>query len=283
MTSIMGVLVVMKVLTTHLNQLAKSKWWLPAFGVFEREVRRFFAVPAQTLFGPLCSALIYFGLFGLSLGKVLDKSPASISAGIAYVVFLIPGIMAMESVNASIQNPMSSIMIAKWSGTIIDILMAPITPFALWMAYICGAFIRVMIVATAVLTAGIICSQQLPSINLIFLLFSSFVCVGIFGSFGIVLGIICKTWDQVGMILSFIIQPLVFFSGVFFSFDFLPPWLQFAKYLNPIFYIVSLFRYSVLQKSDINILVASAVSIIFLCIMFSLANLAIRHKLGVRA
>lgn len=273
----------MKTLTEHLNKSAQIRIWLPAFGVFEREVRRFFAVPVQTLFGPLCSALIYFGLFGLSLGRILDHSSASVSSGIAYVLFLIPGIMAMESVNASIQNPMSSLMIAKWSGTIIDILMAPITPFALWTAYIFGAFIRVSIVVTTVFIAGIICAQQIPYVHLPLLLFSNFICVGIFGSFGIILGIICKTWDQVGIIVSFIVQPLVFFSGVFFSFDFLPSWLQFAKYLNPIFYIVSLFRYSILQKSDINIFVASAVGIVFLCVMFCLANLTIRHKLGVRA
>lgn len=273
----------MKTLTEHLNEPSKIKLWLPAFGVFEREVRRFFAVPAQTLLGPLCSALIYFGLFGLSLGKILDRSPASVSSGVTYVLFLIPGIMAMESVNASIQNPMSSLMISKWSGTIIDILMAPITPLGLWLAYIFGALIRALIVATAVLIAGVICSHNLPHIHLPLLLFSSVICVGIFGSLGIILGIICKTWDQVGMILSFVIQPLIFFSGVFFSFDFLPSWLQFAKYFNPIFYIVSLFRYSVLQKSDMNIFVASIIGIVFLCIMCFLANLAIRYKLGVRA
>lgn len=272
----------MKQLVDYLNNPPVVKAWLPAFGVFEREVRRFFAVPAQTLLGPLGSALIYFGLFGLSLGKVLDQSPSSISAGISYVSFLIPGIMAMETVNASIQNPMSSLMIAKWSGTIVDILMAPLTPFALWSAYIFGAFVRALIVACAVLIAGIICSQNIPHVNVFLLFFSSLICVGIFGSLGIILGIICKSWDQVGMILSFIIQPLVFFSGVFFSFNFLPDWLQFVKYFNPIFYMVSLFRYSVLQKSDMNIYVAAGVAIIFLCAMFTLAQWIIKNKLGVR-
>lgn len=270
-------------LIDHLNRKPISKNWLPAFGFFEREVRRFYSVPAQTLLGPLGSALLYFGLFGLSLGKIMDQTPNQISLGFSYVTFLIPGIMAMEVINASVQNPMSSLMIAKWSGTFIDILMAPLTPFALWISYIAGAFVRSFIVALSVLIAGIICAQFIPNVNLLMMIFSSFVSVGIFASLGVILGIICKSWDQVGMILSFIIQPLVFFSGVFFSFNSFPQWIQFVKYLNPIFYIVSLFRYSILHVADMNIAIAMLVSCLFLLILFVISFYVIQKKLGVRA
>ncbi len=271
----------MKSISEYLNRKPKFKYWLPAVGVFEREVRRFLAVPVQTLLGPLASAFIYFGLFGLSLGKVLEQSEPSLSNGFSYLIFLIPGIMAMETLNSSIQNPTSSFMIAKWSGTIVDLLMAPITPFALWFAYVCGAFVRGLIVATSVFIAGCICTQTILHFNPILLLASIFIGVGIFASLGIVLGIICKTWDQVGIILSFIIQPLIFFSGVFFSFSFLPSWLQFIKYCNPFFYIVSLYRYSILGQADISALLAGGVSLAFFICMFLIAHFVINKKLGV--
>ena len=100
-------------------------------------------------------------------------------------------------------------MIAKWSGTAVDLLMAPLTPFAIWLAYICGAFIRVGIVVTAVYIAGMICTQSFLPFNPILLFLSVFIAVCIFGSVGITLGILCKTWDQAGIIMSFLVQPLV--------------------------------------------------------------------------
>jgi len=270
-------------LSRYLERKPIFKAWLPAFGVFEREVRRFFLVPAQTILGPLASAFIYFGLFGLSFGKVFDDSSTSLSNGVPYILFLIPGIMAMETVTASIQNPLSSIMISKWSGTVVDLLMAPLSSFTLWLAYVFGACVRSFIVAASVFIAGSICAHNVPNVNIPLILAASFLAVAIFSSLGLILGILCKTWDQAGIIMAFVIQPLTFFSGVFFSFEFLPAWLQFVKYLNPVFYIVSMFRYAVLRSSDISIYLSFSMSLCFLCFMFVCAHFAISKKLGIRS
>lgn len=268
----------------YLKNETVGKSWLPAFGVFEREVRRFFAVPAQTIFAPFGSAVIYFGLFGLALGKLIstNKSP-ELTHGFDYIIFLIPGIMAMEVVNAALQNPMSSIMIAKWSGTIIDILMAPLSPWSMWCSYIAGAIIRALIVSLAVLFAGYLCSWTFIFFNPILLIFSIILATGIFGSIGIAAGAVCKSWDQVGVIMSFIIQPLIFFSGVFFSFQTFPEWIQFVRFINPIFYIVSMFRYSILGISDTSPLISFSVSVLFffICSVFSIKVL--KSGFGLRA
>lgn len=248
----------------YLKKDAIGRSWLPAFGVFEREVRRFFAVPAQTILAPFGSSLLYFGLFGIALGKLISTQNNSVlTHGFNYIIFLIPGIMAMEVVNAALQNPMSSIMIAKWSATIVDILMAPLSPFSMWVAYICGALIRSLIVSLAVLVCGFFCAWSFVFFNPMLLIISIILATGIFGSLGIAAGALCKSWDQVGVIMSFIIQPLVFFSGVFFSFNTFPEWIQFVRFLNPIFYIVSMFRYSILGVSDTSPLISFSVSLLF--------------------
>lgn len=272
------------IIQEYLKKDAVGKPWLPGFGVFEREVRRFFAVPAQTILAPFGSAILYFGLFGLALGKLISKNNDQvITHGYDYVVFLIPGIMAMEVVNAGLQNPMSSIMIAKWSGTIVDILMAPLSPFAMWLAYICGAIIRAMIVSLAVLSAGFLCAWTFVPFNPIFLVCALILATGIFGSIGIVVGAICKSWDQVGVLLSFIVQPLVFFSGVFFSFSTFPEWIQFIRYFNPIFYIVSMFRYSVLGISDTSPLISFSVSLLFFIITSIFSVKVLKSGFGLRS
>ena len=268
----------------YLKRDAVGKAWLPGFGVFEREVRRFFAVPAQTIFAPFGSALIYFGLFGLALGKLISTNHnPTLTHGFEYIVFLIPGIMAMEVVNAALQNPMSSIMIAKWSGTIVDVLMAPLSPFSMWCSYISGAIIRAIIVSLAVLASGFLCSWNFLSFNPFLLLFSIILATGIFGSIGIAAGAVCKSWDQVGVIMSFIVQPLVFFSGVFFSFNSFPEWIQFIRFLNPIFYIVSMFRFSVLGISDTSPMIAFSVSILFFIVSSLFSVNVLKSGFGLRA
>jgi ABC-2 type transport system permease protein len=270
-------------ISEYLKKKPVAKSWLPGFGVFEREVRRFFAVPAQTIFAPFGSALIYFALFGLALGKLLSQSSnSSLTHGYDYIIFLIPGIIAMEVVNAALQNPMSSIMIAKWSGTIVDMLMAPLSPFAMWLAYISGAIIRAFIVSLSVMSAGFLCSWEFVFFNPILLLISIVLATGIFGSLGIAAGAICKSWDQIGVIMSFIVQPLIFFSGVFFSFQTFPEWIQFVRYLNPIFYIVSMFRYSVLHVSDISALSAFSISFVFFIIASLISIKILKSGFGLR-
>lgn len=266
-------------LKEQMQKKAIWKFYLPSYGIFEREVRRFFAVPAQTIFAPLGSALIYFALFGFALGKFIHSG---VTHGFSYIIFLIPGIIAMEIVNASFQNPISSIMVAKWTGTLIDILMSPVSPLGLWLAYIGGAFIRSLIVAFSVFLAGSLCAWEFVPVNWFLFIFALVTSVGIFAGFGVIIGSFVKTWEQVGIVVSFILQPLTFFSGVFFSFESFPNWLQTIKYFNPIFYIVSMFRYSILGYSDALPLVSFGVSILFLIITFLLSVWALKRGFGLR-
>ena len=258
------------------------KFYLPSFGIFEREVRRFFAVPGQTIFTPLGSALIYFVLFGFSLGKFIQNGGETFTHGFSYIVFLIPGIMAMETLNAAFQNPISSIMVGRWTGTLVDVLMSPVSPVGLWFAYVCGALVRALLVATCVFLAGSLCAWQLIHVNWFLLILALILNVGVFAGFGVIIGSIAKTWEQMGIVTSFILTPLTFFSGVFFSFSSFPSWVQIVKYFNPIFYIVSMFRYAFLGYSDINPYVSFGASALFLIVTFLLALFFLKKGFGLR-
>lgn len=258
------------------------KFYLPSFGIFEREVRRFFAVPAQTILAPLGSALIYFVLFGLSLGHLIQSNDNHFTHGLPYLIFLIPGIMAMETLNAAFQNPVSSIMISKWTGNLVDVITSPVTPIGLWLGYVGAAFIRSLLVGISVFIAGSLCAWQLIDVNWLWLIIAIFLNVGVFAGFGVIMGSIAKTWEQMGIVTSFILQPLTFFSGVFFSFDSFPHWAQLIKYFNPIFYIVSMFRYAVVGYSDTTPLISFGVSFLFVVLTFILSLFLLKKGFGLR-
>lgn len=256
---------------------------LPALAVFEREVRRFFNVPVQTLAGPIGSSLLYFAIFSFSIGRMASGANApDLTHGTDYVQFLIPGIMAMEVVNAAFQNPVSSLLIAKWTGTIVDQLMAPLSPIATWFAYMGGALVRALLVATAAYVAGAIFSQNLPMQNFSLLLLSVFLTTVLFASLGVIAGVVCKSFDQVGMIGTFIIQPLVFLSGVFFSFQSLPESLHWLPFVNPIFFIVNMFRRAVIGVGDIDALTAFCVTGGFALVLSIFALGVLRRGTGLR-
>ena len=261
------------------------KTYLPGFAVFEREVRRFFKVPSQTIFAPLGSSLLYFAIFQYSIGKLADAAGpmgSSISQGLPYLAFFIPGIMAMESINAALQNPMSSIMISKWTGTIVDQLMAPLNPFAMWLAYVTGAFVRASIVVMMAYVAGSLFLQD-TLMHQPFALLGGLLCsAGIFGSVGISAGVLCKDFDQITLITSFVLQPLIFLSGVFFSFAELPASISWLPYLNPIFYLVNLYRFGVSGVSETSPLLCFAVCLAFVAVAAFFSIRTIKYGKGMR-
>lgn len=256
---------------------------LPGWAVFEREVRRFFAVPVQTIAGPIGSSLLYFIIFHFSIGKLAaETGQTQISHGINYVSFLIPGIMAMEVINASFQNPVSSLMISKWGGTIADQLMAPLSPLATWMAYIGGALVRALIVSFAAFMAGSLFSGVFTLNHPFLFLLAVTLTTAIFSGLGILAGVVCRSFDQIGMIGTFVIQPLVFLGGVFFSFQNLPESLKWLPFFNPIFYIVNMFRQSILGVGDAGILMSFSISALFAAGMGCAALVVLRRGIGMR-
>jgi ABC-2 type transport system permease protein len=235
---------------------------LPGEGVFEREIRRFFSVPIQTIAGPLGNSLLFYAIFSITFGSK-PGGANELSLGHSFVSFLIPGLMSMEIINGAFQNPVSSLMIAKWTGTIVEQIMAPLSPFATWLAYVCGAAVRCLIVGLASYIVGSLFAGEIIMVNFPMALLCLLLTAVMFASIGIIAGVKCRDFDQISLIGTFVIQPLVFMSGVFFSFQGIAPSLAWLPRLNPIFYIVNFMRQSLLGVGDVSLLTAGLVTTSF--------------------
>ena len=225
--------------------------------LFKKEVYRFLKVGIQTIIGPAISSLLFLAIFTLALGRSIN----SIN-GVALAHFIAPGLIMMTMLQNSFANSASSIGQAKFQGNIVDILMAPLGDLELTIGYIGGSIARGLICGI-VTTFGIVLFMPLQIHSFSTLIFYSFMGCLMMGSLGTMVGIWADKWDQQQGVTNFIVLPLTFLSGTFYSISRLPEfWQNFAKF-NPFFYNIDGFRYSFIGKSD-GSLIIGATSIIII-------------------
>ena len=225
--------------------------------LFKKEVYRFLKVGIQTVIGPAISSLLFLAIFTLALGRSIN----SIN-GVALAHFIAPGLIMMTMLQNSFANSASSIGQAKFQGNIVDILMAPLGDLELTIGYIGGSIARGLICGI-VTTFGILLFLPLQIHSFSTLIFYSFMGCLMMGSLGTMVGIWADKWDQQQGVTNFIVLPLTFLSGTFYSISRLPEfWQNFAKF-NPFFYNIDGFRYSFIGQSDSSLIVG-AISIIII-------------------
>ena len=224
--------------------------------LFKKEVYRFLKVGIQTVIGPAISSLLFLAIFTLALGRSVN----SIN-GVALAHFIAPGLIMMTMLQNSFANSASSIGQAKFQGNIVDILMAPLGDLELTIGYIGGSIARGLI--CGIVTAfGILLFLPLQIYSFSTLIFYSFMGCLMMGSLGTMVGIWADKWDQQQGITNFVVLPLTFLSGTFYSISRLPEfWQNFAKF-NPFFYNIDGFRYSFIGKSDSSLIIGATSIII---------------------
>ncbi len=231
--------------TTSMGTRRFGRWnWLGTWTLAEREVRRFMAVWAQTLAAPLITAGLFLAVFALAIGPT--RGPVM---GVPFLHFLAPGILMMTVIQNAFANTSSSIVSAKVQGNIVDTLMPPLSAVELVMGYVAGGVARGLFVALAIalvmmLVLGI--EIQHPFWGLIFVLLGS----ALMAELGIVAAIFANKFDQMAAVTNFIITPLSFLSGTFYSIERLPQWLQTLTHMNPVFYLIDGVRHGVIGTSD---------------------------------
>ncbi|MCK0169234.1 ABC transporter permease [Jannaschia sp. S6380] len=218
--------------------------WLGLQTLILRETRRFIAVWTQTLLAPLATAALFLLVFSLAVGTRRGDV-----MGVPFVHFLAPGILMMTVIQNSFANVSSSIVISKVQGNIVDTLMPPLSATELVVGYLAGGILRGMMVAVA------IAALMFPFIGLgIHNPVAALVWVALGGAFlgalGIVAGVFANKFDQMAAITNFIVTPLSFLSGTFYSIEGLPPLMQALSHANPVFYLIDGLRHSVLGVSD---------------------------------
>jgi ABC-2 type transport system permease protein len=215
--------------------------------LWRREVNRFMKIKKQTLGAPLLETFLYISVFGAALGSRIDKLH-----GIDYVVFVIPGLIMMAWSINSFTNNSSSILQQKFQGAIQDQLSSPASPLELLLAFSLGGFMRGLIVALLTFVASSFL-VDLPVDHILVLVPSLFLVGFFFSQLGVLIGVRAEQFDDVAFAQTFVLQPLIFLGGVFYSASLLPEPFQTLTHFNPIFYMINLVRYGFVGFSEVSI------------------------------
>lgn len=212
--------------------------------LFYKETRRFSVVILQTLVAPVITALLYLFIFA----HVMRDRPTGF-AGVSYAAFLVPGLMMMSMLQNAFANTSSSLIFSKVTGSLVFALLAPLSAFEFFAAYVGAAVVRAMLVGAGVYVAAL-AYVGVPVMHPGWLLLFGLVGSVTLGALGLLVGLWADKFDQVASFQNFVILPLSFLSGVFYSVQTLPPAWRLASHFNPFFYLIDGFRYGFFGVSD---------------------------------
>ena len=234
------------------------------FAIYHFEMSRMFRTVSQSIASPVLSTALYFIVFGSAIGAKIGNID-----GVNYTSFLVPGLIMLTILNQSVSNASFGIYFPKFSGTIYEILSAPISPIEITCGYVLAAASKSVLVGLIILiTSAFFIEITIlhPFWMLLFLILMSIT----FSLFGFIIGIWANDFQKIQLITSFILTPLTFLGGSFYSISMLPDFWQKLSYVNPIVYLISSFRWSFYGNSDVNVVVSISATFFFLvlCMVF---------------
>jgi ABC-2 type transport system permease protein len=211
-----------------------------------KELLRFWKVGFQTVFAPMLSTLLYLMIFSHTLEEHVQAYP-----GVTYTVFLIPGLVIMAMLQNAFANSSSSLIQSKVSGNLVFILLSPLSYQEIFMAYVLASVARGLAVGLGVYMVTLV-FFELPLYSFLWVFIFALMGTALLGALGIIAGIWAEKFDQLAAFQNFVILPLTFLSGVFYSIHSLPPFWQGLSHLNPFFYMIDGFRYGFFHTSDVS-------------------------------
>jgi ABC-2 type transport system permease protein len=249
--------------------------WL---ALLQKELLRFWKVSFQTIAAPVLTALLYLLIFS----HVLESRVSVFGGQVRYTAFLVPGLVMMSVLQNAFANASSSLIQSKITGNLIFVLLPPLSPLDMYAAYVLGAMTRGLAIGlgvfavTLVLVPGPLALAH-PVVAIAFAVLGS----AILGTLGVIAGIWADKFDELAAFQNFLIMPLTFLSGVFYSIHSLPPFWQTLSHFNPFFYMIDGFRYGFFGLSDIapaiSLALVAAAAVILAAV--ALAMLARGYKL----
>jgi len=211
-----------------------------------KELLRFFKVSVQTVAAPVLTTLLYLVIFGQALEGRLE-----VYEGVRYTAFLVPGLVMMSVLQNAFANSSSSLIQSKVTGNIVFILLPPLAPLEIFGAYLLAAMVRAVLVGAAVFAVAM-WIVPIPVAHPLWALAFALAGSALLGALGIIAGIWSEKFDQLAAFQNFLVMPLTFLAGVFYSIRSLPPEWQAVSQLNPFFYAIDGFRYGFFGQSDVS-------------------------------
>ncbi|RBC84065.1 ABC transporter permease, partial [Xanthomonas oryzae pv. oryzae] len=255
----------------------RQRNWIALATIVRREVQRILRIWGQTLVPPAITMTLYFLIFGGLIGSRVGEM-----GGYSYMQFIVPGLVMMSVIQNSYGNISSSFFGAKFGRHVEELLVSPMPNWVILWGYVSGAVLRgVMVGAIVLIIAMFFTPVRIP--HPIVTLTTVLLGATIFSLAGFVNAIYAKKFDDVAIVPTFILTPLTYLGGVFYSVKLLPGWAEAATHANPIFYMVNAFRYGLLGSSDVPIWLAYALMLGFVAVLSALALWLLRRGVGLRS
>ena len=235
--------------------------WVGLLTIIKRENLRTIKIINQVIWPPIISSLLYIFIFGFSLGQNFEVGEVS------YLVFLVPGLIMMNIIMTSYEESSSSLFLGKFINYIQELLISPLSYIELVLGFLFGSILRSAVISSLIFIVFLFFVDV--SINNIFLYLFFLLFVSLFfACIGLIIALWAEEFDNLAVLNTFFITPLLFFGGVFHSIKLLPEIFQKLSLINPLFYMIDGFRYSILGKSDFNIYYSTLIVFILATIAF---------------
>lgn len=254
-----------------------SSYLIALKSILDKEITRFMRIWVQTLVPPAITMSLYFVIFGSLIGSRIGEMN-----GFNYMEFIVPGLIMMSVITNSYANVAASFFSAKFQRNVEELLVAPVPNYIIVLGYVGGGMARGMLVGLIVTLLSLF-FVTIQIHNLAIIVLTVVLTSMLFALGGLINAVFAKTFDDISIIPTFVLTPLTYLGGVFYSLTLLPGFWQQVAALNPIVYMVNAFRYGFLGYTDVSLWLALAVVISFIVVLFSYAMYLINKGIGLRS
>lgn len=247
--------------------------------MIRKDIVRIFRIWVQTFLPSVITSVLYFLIFGTVLGSKIGSMQ-----GVSYMTFVVPGLVMLAIVTTSYANTSFAFFASKFFARSIDeILVSPTPPWLIIAGFIGGGIVRGILVGTLVLLVSLFFTGLHLAMHSIFIILGYAILTAlIFSLAGLVNGVYAKSIDGINIVPTFVLTPLVYLGGVFYSVHVLPGWWQAITYANPLFYLVNGFRYGFLGITDVSLYVSMGILVVMMVVLVAINWYFIRKGLGLK-
>lgn len=250
--------------------------WVALQTIVHKEVRRFMRIWPQTLLPPAITMVLYFVIFGNLIGRQIGGV-----GGFSYMEYIVPGLIMMSVITNSYGNVVSSFFGTKFQRSIEELLVSPASPHVILVGYVVGGVLRGLAVAAIVTGLSLFFTRvQMHHVGLTLLVI--LLAATIFSLCGFINAVYARNFDDISIVPTFVLTPLTYLGGVFYSIHMLPPFWQTLSLANPILHMVNAFRYGILGVSDIHIGTALGFMLLAVGVLYAVSYQLLRRGVGMR-
>lgn len=253
-----------------------AQTWIALSTIVRKEVRRFMRIWPQTLLPPAITMTLYFVIFGQMIGSRVGEM-----GGVSYIQFIAPGLIMMAVITNSYSNVVSSFYSVKFQRSIEELIASPVPHHVILIGYLLGGVIRGLLVGLIV-TALSLFFTQLQVHHAFVMLFTVLITAVLFSLGGFINAVYAKSFDDISIVPTFVLTPLTYLGGVFYSMELLSSFWQNVSLINPIVYMVNAFRYGILGHSDVNVWVSLTAISGFCVVLYVYAYRLLKNGTGMR-